>query len=460
MTEPSPSAKSGGGGGRDRVDEFVRRPHRAVWIVAAPMMVGFTVHAVYAVVDAAFIGQLGHEALAAATYVGALFFVAISLTNGLATGVTALVARAFGRRDRRGAEAVASGGLGLGLIVGVSLAAVGLAGGRSFLPLLGAERLAAELAWEYFEPICFVVPLFFVTAAIRSVLAGEGDARTPMVIMVAGTLVNLLLDPLFIFSLGLGIRGAAYATAAAQLFALSLFVYVALIRRRTVARFRLAAMLPRREVTKAVVSLGLPATAGHLVMAVGMALNNRVLSEFGQRTVAGYGAGNKVDMIVALPVLGLSTAAVTVVGIFSGAGRADLVRRTTLYTYGWALAAASLLGVGAYLASGSIVGLFTDDAEALSVGTTYLAYAVFVYPLMSVGMTSGRILQGLGRGMPTLAITSLRVLGISIPLAYAGVYLGEAPPEWIWISFIIGALVADVIAVLWVKRAVFPGIIH
>jgi len=434
-----------------RLDEFIERPKRAVWIIAAPMIAGFAVHALYSVVDAAFIGQLGPEALAAATYVGALFFVAIALSNGLASGVTALLAQAIGRRDPEAAERLASGGLSVGLAIGVVLCAVGLTAGPLFMPLLGAQGRAADLAWDYFQVLSLAMPLMLTSTAIRAVLNGEGDARTPMTVMAISTVINIVLDPIFIFTLELGIRGAALATGVAALFSLAAFSYIGFVRRKMYTRFRARWLVPGLGVIGPVARIGVLAAATYFVMAVGMALTNRVLSEFGSVAVAGYGAAHKVDLMVALPVLGLAGASMTVIGMFAGAGRADLVRSTALYVYRWALIAAAGLGVSAYLSASYVIGLFTDDHVAIEIGTTYLTFALLAYPLMSVAMVSGRVLQGIGYGMPSLVITLTRVLGVAIPGAYVAVYAFGAPIESVWIAMVSGILIAGALGAGWVR---------
>ena len=437
---------------KSRLDEFVTRPRRAVWVVAGPMIAGFSVHSLYVIIDTIFIGKLGAEALAAATFVSPLFFVAIALINGLAVGITATVAQAIGRRDREGGDRLASNGLGLGIASGLLLAAVGLAGGRHLLPLLGAEGMSLELAWQYFMPLCLGIPIFFVSASLRAVLTGEGDAKTPMIILALATVINVALDPLFIFTFEWGIRGATLATLAAQLFSFSAFAWVVFARKGTHSRFRWRHILPRTALVYAITAIGFPAALVQLVMAFGGGLVNRVLAHFDQVAVAGYGAGSRVDMIVALPIMGLASATVTVIGMFAGAGRADLVRITALYSYRWAITIATIVGVLAYAASDHVIGLFTDDAYALEVGSGYLAFMVFAYPLMAFGMTSGRILLGLGHGIPSLVITILRVLVISIPVAYVAVYAFDAPIPAIWASFIVGGLTSDVVAFFWIRE--------
>ena len=438
-----------------RLGGFVAHPRKAVWTLALPMMGAFTIHAVYNVVDTAFVGRLGADALAALTYVGALVFLAIALTNGLSAGVTAAVAQAVGRGDPEAADAAASAGLAIGSLVGLLLMVVGLAAGQRVIPALGARADSALLAWHYFQPISAAMPLFFATASLRAMLTGEGDARTPMLVIGVSTLINLGFDPLLIFVLGWGIRGAAAATVLAQLTSCVLLALALGRRSRAFVHLRWRLLIPSAAVLRTVMGVAVPAAVGQLVMAAGMVLNNRLLSGFGQLSVAGYGAGSRVDLLVALPILGLAGGAMSVIGMFAGAGRIDLVRSTVRYAYRSVVVVALCFGLTAYLGAAWVVRLFTDDPISFHVGKTYLAYMVFAYPLMAFGITSGRILQGLGYGLPTLVITVVRVLLIGTGGGYLAILLFGGPIESLWLSMIGGGVAANVLSYLWVRQRVF-----
>jgi len=426
-----------------------------VWVLALPMMTGMLFHTLYAVVDTAFVGRLGPEALAAITFVGPLFFVAIALSSGLATGITAAVAQAIGREDAAAADRIASNGLVLGLGLGVAFGLAGLLLGPALVRLLGAEGATVDQGWAYFQLLALGMPLFFFSSVLRAVLTGEGDAKTPMVIMAISTVVNLVLDPLLIFTAGMGIKGAALATILAQILATAIFSWLVLVRRRTFTRFRVSLMAPDLPVIMRILRVGLPTTVSALVMSAGMMLCNWLLAHFGQITVAGYGAGTRVDMMVSMPLLGLSSGAIAVIGMFAGARRADLVRSTTLYTYRWALILGLSFGCTAWLASGLVMRLFTQDAAAIEVGRVYLGYMVFAYPLMALGMTSGRVLQGLGYGLPALVITTVRVLLVGVPVAYVAVLLFDGPVTSVWLAFIAGGCCSVVLGLGWVYQLVW-----
>ena len=417
-----------------------------------PMIAGMTVHTMYIVADTAFIGTLGTDALAAATYVAPLFFLTLALTMGVGTAVTALIAQAVGRGDAASADAAAGTAISSGLVLGVVFGGVGLAVGPWMLGVLGAEGDVARLGWEYFQILAAFMPLFFVSSVLRSILTGEGDAKTPMLVLAVSTLSNIALDALFILGLGFGLRGAAVATTLSVVISVSAFSVLLLRRKKAFVRLRLAAMVPRLSVLRPLFALAVPIAASMIVMSVGTMLYNLLLSDFGAIAVAAYGAASKVDMIVVLPIFGLSGASVTVVGMFAGAGRSDLVRSTALYTYRWAITLAAVIGGAAFLNSGSILRIFTDDPTAIAIGTTYLGFMIFAYPMMAVGMTTGRLLQGLGHGFPALFITTLRVLLVGVPVASVAVRVLDQSLQGVWVGILTGGVAATITSVLMVRQ--------
>lgn len=440
---------------KSRLSEFIASPNRAVWRLAAPMMVGMVVHMLYMIVDTAFIGHLGRDALAAATFVGPLFFFVIALLSGLTMATTALVAQAIGRKDHEGADRLAGGVLFLALIGGVFFSLFLLFAGPSILRGLGAKGETARLAWSYFRLISFGMILFFFSGAFRAVLTGEGDTRTPVIVMIIGSLINGGLDPVFMFVLDFGIAGAAMATLTANAFSAFALGYIIFVRRRSVVRFKLKHFRPYRPLFRGMWSIGFPTTAGQFVMSAGLALNNRLLVHFGEFAVAAYGAASKVDMIVAMPLMGLAGASVSLIGMFAGARRSDLVRYTALYAYRWALIISLTVGGSAFIASRWVLRLFSADPLIIETGRVYLGFMVFAYPMMAFGMTTGRILQGLGYGFPSLMITSLRILVVGVPLAYIAVLGFGGSLESVWGAMLIGGFVSNILSFFWVRKLVW-----
>lgn len=428
----------------DRLDEFLARPHRAVWVIAVPMMAGMILQVMFTVVETAFIGRLGREALAALTVVFPVLFILIALINGIGSGVTVLVAQAIGRRDQEEAERVAGTSIALGLGFGLAVAAIGVLLGRPLLDLLGGSAAVTDLAWSYFLILVLTSPLLFVSFFLRFVLMGEGDAKTPMIIAAVVTLINAGLDPIFIFGLDLGMPGAAIAGAISQLLMLITLLYLLLWRRNNLVKLQARHLWPRWPTVRAVLAIGVPASLAQLAMSLGVMFLNRVVGSFGDDALAAFGVGARIDNIVGMPVMGLATGAVAVIGMFAGAGRADLVRDVTAYSLRWAIGMATTIGVLAFAASVPIMHIFTSDEPTIAVGRHYLMYMVFTYPAFAVGMLAARIVLGLGYPNLSLLIIGVRLFVFAVPIAYVSVYLFGAPLDGVWGGLLVGTLAAAV----------------
>ncbi|MCK5690936.1 MATE family efflux transporter, partial [Myxococcota bacterium] len=439
----------------ERLERFLANPQKAVWTVALPMMAGMMIHVLYTVVDTAFIGQLGHHALASLTIVFPLVFVLIAIANGIGSGISVIIAQSVGRRDAETAERTASLAISLGMAFGLLFLIGGLLGGRWMVHQLGATDIVADGAWEYFSVLAFVAPLMLMSSFLRFVLTGEGDAKTPMMVMGVATLVNIALDPIFIFVLDWGIRGAALATGVSQILTLAIYLYLLLWRQHNVVKVRVRYLLPRLRDITPVLRLGVPASLNQIAMAMGILLLNRIVVTFGDESLAGFGAGSRVDSIVSMPILGLAAGASAVIAMFAGANRADLVRQTALHVYKSAFIFATTLGVIVFAGSSHVMALFTSDPATTAVGQHYLAYMVFVYPLMSLGMVSGRLLLGIGYPMASLSITVARLLFVAVPIAFVSVVIFKTPIDGVWAGILAGAFSAAIISFFLVRHFVW-----
>ena len=451
----SQGERQGKGLDSSRLEAFIASPRRAVWTMSLPMMAGMLLHVAYSIVDTAFVGRLGSEALAGMTLVFPLFFVLIALANGIGSGISVLVAQAVGRRDAEAAERSAGTALSLGIAFGLLFTLLGLSGGRWLLHQLGAANATADQAWLYFSVIVLMAPVTLVSAFLRFVLNGEGDARTPMTIMAASTILNIVLDPIFIFVLDMGIRGAAIATALGQLFTLSVFLYLLMYRRNNVVKIRARYLWPDLATVVRVLRFGLPASANQLIMSLSAMLMNRVVVHFGDAALAGTGAATRLDALVAMPVLGLASGATAVIAMFAGAGRVDLVRKTTLYTYYWAVGLATVVGLLVFTFSRQVIGGFIQDPQAIAVGRHYLSYMVFAYPMMGIGMTSGRLFLGLGYPLLSMLITSVRLILVAVPIAWISVFVFDAPIDGVWSGFLLGGISSALTALIIVYNLVW-----
>ena len=169
-----------------------------------------------------------------------------------------------------------------------------------------------------------------------------------------------------------------------------------------------------------------------LLMAVGGGLFNRILVEYSPDVVAAYQVGGRLDHVVLLPMISISTALVTLVAMFRGAQRLDLVRDVVSYAMRWSIAIGAVTALLFFALAPEMVRGFSDEPGIVAAGTTYLRIIAWGYPFTAISMLAGRILQGLGIGTPVLVLTVMRILLIAAPLSWALVYWFDSPVEGVW----------------------------
>ena len=323
---------------RNRTAEFIANPRRAVWKLSLPVMAGMGIQTLYNLTDMAFVGRLGGDAVAALTFNLPLAFLAIAIAFGLGTGTTAVIARNIGGNNKAGADRAAEHAILLGLASGILIVVLAVGLRVQILATLGAEGRALQMSADYFGIVAPGFLLAILNVTCSSILSGEGDTRTPMAIQGTGTILNILLDPLFIFTADMGIGGAAAATVTSQAVVFIVFVLY-LVRKKTYVEFRFGDFSPSWRVASDILRIGLPGSASMIIMAVGGMFYNRIVSGVtgidGNVAVAGLGIGGRMDAIYILPTIALSSSQVTLAGMFYGARRIDLVRQTLRYTILW-----------------------------------------------------------------------------------------------------------------------------
>ena len=260
-----------------------------------------------------------------------LFFFVLGLTFGLGAGVTASIARFIGAKDKINADNSAEHAVVLGLGISVVLTTVGLIYGKSILISIGATPNVADLSWSYLRVICIGLPFMVLSAFFRSILAGEGDTKIPMTVAALGTVLNIILDPIFIFTLGFGVPGAACATVISQIIVFIIFVYMLFVKEHSYITFRLKDFKPSSFIMKNIIKVGLPASMSMVIMSIGQLVFNRILVHFSTDSVAAYQVGGRIDMVIFLPIMSIAFALTTLVGMFHGAQEMDKVKYIIKY---------------------------------------------------------------------------------------------------------------------------------
>ncbi len=436
-----------------RLNEFLNNPEKGLWKLALPVMAGMGIQTLYTIVDMIFIGRLSGEAIAAVAFNMPLFFFVLGLTMGLGSGVTASIARFIGAKDKVNADNSAEHAVVIGLGISIILTTLGFVYGRDILMKIGATESVIDLSWSYLRVICIGLPFMVLSAFFRSILTGEGDTKFPMTVAALGTILNIILDPIFIFTLGLGVAGAAWATAISQIIVFIIFVYMLFVKEHSYITFRLKDFKPSSFIMKDIIKVGLPASISMVIMSFGQLVFNRILVHFSTDAVAAYQVGGRIDMVIFLPIMSIAFGLTTLVGMFHGAQELDKVKYIIKYGLTRSFLITTVISIIVYVFAPQLIMGFTKDIYIQNAAVKYLRLMSIVYPLIATAMPCGRILQGFGLGMPMLIITAVRVLLISSPLALFFVFVQNRPLEWIWYSMMISTGVSFVVAVSWLVWA-------
>ena len=309
------------------------------------------------------------------------------------------------------------------------------------------------MAWDYLRVSCYGISFGVFSGFFRSILAGEGEMKLPMIIAGLGTVLNTILDPIFIFYLDYGVSGAAWATTISQIIVWIIFVYMLFIKNHTYVRFKLKDFSPSSYIALDIIKVGVPVSMSMVVMALGQLVFNRLLIKFSTSAVAAYQIGGRIDMLIFLPIFGIASALTTIIGMFYGANEINKIKYISWYGIKSSLLITSICSIILFIFAPTVIGIFTSDNAIKEISVYYLRTISILFPFISIGLTIGRILQGLGTGMPSLVITIIRVIGVAGPLAYYFTYILDKPVEWIWYSMFISGILATIISVTWINSA-------
>jgi len=425
--------------------------HRAIALLAIPMVLELALESVFAVVDVFFVSRLGADAVATVGLTESMLTIVYAAMAGLSVGATATVARRVGERDLDGAALAAVQAILLGVFVAVPLGVFGFLFARPLLVLMGATP--GVLAHSSFTAVVLscnivIVQLFLVNAVFR----GAGDAAVAMRVLWIANAINIVLDPCLILGLGpfpqLGVMGAAVATTTGRGIGVLVQLYVLWRGRGRIVIERRHLRLDRQ------VMMGMVRISGSAVFQSLIGMTSwvglvRIIASFGADAVAGNTIAFRIVIFALLPAWGLSNAAATLVGQNLGAGKPDRAEASVWRACLYNLVTLGSVGVLFVIFADAIVGLFTNDPLVKPIAAQGLRIIGFGFPFYAYGFVLTQSFNGAGdTWTPTVINVFCCWLG-EIPIGYALARLfGMGPAGAFWavpIAFSTMAVVSAVV---------------
>lgn len=416
--------------------------------LAIPATISMAVNALYNLVDAIFVGQaVGPVAIGALAVAFPLQMIILATAQTFGIGAASIVSRALGAGDRERAAHAAGGAFGfavltvgaIALLVGSSLDAV--------LVLFGASPEIVPYGRDYLQPILISAPLVAGAMSANALLRAEGRMKVAMTTMLVGQGLNIILDPIFIFGLQMGIRGAGIATAIGQTSAFT-FVLWFYLSGRSGLPLKLRHLIPGRRLLGESVALGLPVFLRQGSTSLIAVLINNILNTLGGTlSIAVYGTVNRLMLFMLMPMFGLVQAYQPLVGYNHGARLSSRVRETNriamLMITGYAIVAVGLME----LFPQPLIRLFTTDEALIAAGIPALRIVIAMLPAVGIQIIGASFFLSIGRAVPALILGLLRQVLLLIPLVLilprffgvTGVWL--AFPTADFVSTVVTALV-------------------
>ncbi len=390
-----------------------------LWKLSLPAMAGMFVMTLYNVVDMIFVGRgVGALAIAGVSIVFPvqMFTMAVGMMVGI--GTASLISRSLGAGDMKRAERALGNAIFLILVLGGTLTIVGLAKSTFFLRLFGATDDVFPYAKQYMDVILLSVVLHEFSMASNGIIRSEGNARVAMISMFIGALLNIALDPIFIFVLGMGVRGAAIATVIAQA-TTTVYILRYFLSGKSSLRIRVKNFLLEWAVVRQIVAIGFAAfirTAAASFIAV---IINRMLGSYGGGiSIAVFGVLHRVLMFAAMPSRSIAQGLQPILGFSYGARRYDrgieVIRRSAIIATVFSVAIFLVL----FFFPGPIMRIFSTDAALVSQGTHAMKLVFIAFWLVGFHIVGSTIFQAIGKAVPTFILSTSRQILFLIPLIF------------------------------------------
>ncbi len=383
--------------------------------LAIPTIISMLITSIYNMADTYFVSQLGTSASAATGIVFSLMAIiqAIAFAIGIGSGST--ISRRLGEQNKEEADILGSSGFVTSLVFGFILLVFGNIFIEPLMIILGSTETILPYSISYAKYILFAAPFMATSFILNNILRAEGKANLAMVGIGIGGLINIILDPIFIFSFKLGISGAAIATATSQFisFIILLSFY---LRRKTIVQFSIKKISKNINTYFIILKNGMPSFFRQGLASIATVALNFNAGNYGDSAVAAMSIVGRICMLIFCVVIGYGQGYQPVVGYNYGAKNYHRVKESFLFTLKVGTSIMTVLAIIGFILSPKIMSWFISDLEVIKIGTNALRYQCLVMPLMTLGVLSNMTFQAVGKPLHATFLTSCRQGIFFLPL--------------------------------------------
>ena len=414
-------------------------PARLIISFMLPVLAGNIFHQFYNVVDSVIVGQfLGVNALAAVGSTGSVVFLVWGLVTGLTSGFSVILAQQFGAGDKKGLCRYEGASVWLCGVIGILMTVILMLGLNPILRLMNTPDEIFGETRAYLGVLFAGILITFAYNMLAGMLRALGDSKTPLLFLVIASILNIVLDIVFILYCNTGVAGAAYATLIAQ-------AVSALLCVRHIAKKYEILKISRQDIhcsvssAKKLLNVGIPMGLQFSITAIGTMIVQAALNGLGPVYIAGFSAAGKIGNIATQPFPSLGVAMATYTGQNMGARRFDRVKKGVSAGFAICMVCSVITGAAVYLFGPYMMKIFAsgESGQMIEYGVEYLKISAWFYPPLSLIFLYRNTLQGLGDGLVPmlggvfeLAARFGAILVLAEPFGYTGICFSD-PAAWV-----------------------------
>ncbi len=425
---------------------------------ALPMLVGNVFQQFYNMVDSWVVGRyVGKEALAAVGTSFPVIFLMVALALGIGMGANVLIAQFYGAKSNDRVKLTIDTAYISLFVVGIVLTIIGIITANPVLRLLNVPADVFDQASQYLRIIFAGMILSFGYNTVGGILRGLGDSMTPLFMLIVATVINIVLDLLFVRRFGWGVAGVAWATVIAQGVS---FIGSVLFLNRThdVLKTDFLHLKFNSEIFKEIFRIGLPSGVQQAMVSLGIMVMTAIVNGFGTVVLAGFSVASRIDSFVAMPAMNIGMALSGFTGQNMGAGETKRVSRGFHAALFIGLGITVVLSALIFFFGDLLIGVFTPELDVIAVGHEYLKVIAVFYFLFTIMFIANGVIRGAGAAMVPMISTLAAMWLVRIPCAIIFARLWGTLGIWYAMptGWLIGALIALVYYKTgrWMKKAV------
>jgi putative MATE family efflux protein len=379
--------------------------------IALPASVGTLFQTLFNVVDTFFAGKISPEALSALAKSFPIYFIIIAACVGVTVGGTSLIANSIGENNKEKVLGYFANTIIYAFLISILITIIGLVFSPSLFALMGSDDEVILLSLKYTNVIFAGSIIFIMVVALNSLLHADGDTKTFRNILILSFFLNIILNPLFIFGFGfipaMGIVGIGVATIVAQFVGL-LIIFNKIIKSSRIKDISIKYFYPKVYLLKNLFFQSAPISAALLLISVGNFIIFAYIGVFGEYATAGYGSAARFEQILLLPVLGLNTAIISIIGQNFGAKNFSRVKESYFKAVMYGFTLMLISGLIIFLSADKIVSIFSNNQDVISFGTTYLKISALIFPAYPIFFISNGFFMAIKKSTYSMYLNIIR----------------------------------------------------